>query len=394
MMKRYPMNRNVKVGISIFAIAMAFGLNITGIVPVLNLVSERYSSQSTSVVQLMQTLPYAFLMVGALIIGWLTTKMTKKNIALLALAVIGVCGTLPFLSESFAMLFISRLLIGFGFGLAAPVITAIIAEFIPPENRAAYLGINVVGMGIGAMSGNLIGGMLAKSGLRYFYLVYLMAFISLAVVLIMLPSGTRAVKTGRSAQKLNAMVYIIAGAAFLHTLFVNAYASNIGMHIAREITSDPGAAGIVTAVSAVSSLVMGVLFGKITKLLKRATLPFAIFSAAAGFAVILFIPGMAGAFISSFFTGVSISCFNAMGGYLMSVLVRQEAVAKASGVFSIIGGIGGLISPIVLGGISASVLSGNTPRNQFGIALAGMILLGIAISLIIMKGFGESPEAV
>ena len=91
------MNRSIKVGISIFAIAMAFGLNITGIVPVLNLVRERYSDQSTSVVQLMQTLPYAFLMVGSLIIGWLTTRMTKKNIALLAAAVIGVCGTLPFL---------------------------------------------------------------------------------------------------------------------------------------------------------------------------------------------------------------------------------------------------------------------------------------------------------
>ncbi|MBR0086984.1 MAG: MFS transporter [Lachnospiraceae bacterium] len=387
------MNRSIKVGISIFAIAMAFGLNITGIVPVLNLVRERYSDQSTSVVQLMQTLPYAFLMVGSLIIGWLTTRMTKKNIALLAAAVIGVCGTLPFLSESFTVLFISRLLIGFGFGLAGPVITAIIAEFIPVENRASYLGINVVGMGIGAMAGNLIGGLLAKSGLRYFYLVYLMAFISLAVILLLLPRGTISERNSRSVRKLNAMVYILAVTAFLHTLFVNAYSSNIGMHIAREITSDTGAAGIVTAVSSVSSLLMGVLFSKITKLLKRATLPFAVFSAAAAYAVILFIPGMPGAVISSFLTGVSISCFNAMGGYLTSILVRQEAVAKASGLFSIFGGIGGLISPIVLGGISSSVLSGNTPRNQFSIALAGMILLGAAISLIILKGFGEPKEA-
>ena len=386
------MKKEIKVGISVFFLAMAFGLNITGVVPVLSMIRERYSSQSTGVVQLMQTLPYALLTVGSLIIGWLTTKMTKKNIALLATAIIGVCGTLPFLSESFGMLFVSRLLIGFGFGLAAPIITAIIAEFIPAENRAAYLGINVVGMGIGAMIGNLTGGVLAKAGLRYFYLVYLMAFISLIVILLLLPSGVISGQGGKSSQKLNSMVYIIAGLAFLHTLFINAYTTNIGMHIAQSITKDPGAAGLATAVSSASSLIMGVLFSKLTGILKRATLPFSIFSAAAGFAAVLFIPGMAGAIISSFLVGASLSCFNAMGGYLMSIIVKPEAVAKASGMFSIIGGIGGLISPIILGGIASSVLSGNTPKNQFTIAFIGMILVAAAISVIVKFSIGEVKE--
>ena len=78
--------------------------------------------------------------------------------------------------ESFAVLLLARIVIGFGFGIMGPMNTAIISEFFPPEERAGYMGLHVVGMGIGTMVGNLLGGMLAGIGYRYFYLVYLIAF--------------------------------------------------------------------------------------------------------------------------------------------------------------------------------------------------------------------------
>ena len=59
-------------------------------------------------------------------------------------------------------------------------------------------------------------------------------------------------------------------------------------------------------------------------------------------------------------------------------------MAKASGVYSIIGGIGGLIAPIVLSG-TANALGGNTPNNQFITAFVGMLLLGIAVSVFIFR---------
>ena len=70
-------------------------------------------------------------------------------------------------------------MIGFGYGIMGPMNTAIISEFFPPEERAGYMGLHVVGMGIGTMVGNLLGGMLAGIGYRYFYLVYLIAFAAL-----------------------------------------------------------------------------------------------------------------------------------------------------------------------------------------------------------------------
>ena len=85
-----------KTAISIFLIAFAFGLNITGISPILGVLNEKYQVYGTSTVQLLQTLPYLFLMVGSLLVGWWTTRVSKKKIVLLGLLIIGFCGILPF----------------------------------------------------------------------------------------------------------------------------------------------------------------------------------------------------------------------------------------------------------------------------------------------------------
>ena len=386
------MKKEAKIAVCVFFIALAFGFSITGIMPVLGLVQLKYSSQSTSMVQLLQTLSYALLAVSSLMLGWLTARFSNKQLALFATLVIGICGVAPFCSESFALLFLSRLLIGFGFGVVGPINSAIITDFIPAERRAKYFGLNVIGRGIGAMAGNLLGGLLAKMGLRYFYLIYLLAIVSFFVVLVLLPDHRVEGTVEKSDQKLNSMVFIISGLAFLHTLFINTYMTNISMYIAQTITEDPGVSGAATAIMSVAQLLMGLSFYKAINTLKRGTLPFTLFVAAAGFASVLFIPGIAGAFISSFFCGLSLSCFNAMGAYLMSVIVKPQAVAKACGMFSIIGGVGGLISPIVISGLAKGITGSNAPVGQFWVALFGMLVVGVAITLVVKFHIGEVEE--
>lgn len=138
------MNRK-KIAVSIFMIAFAFGLNITGIMPILGILNKQYAAQGTSAVQILQTIPYALLMAGSLVIGWLTSKFSKRNIAMAGLTVIGICGILPFFLNGYGMLLVSRILIGFGFGITSPINTAIVAEFFQPNERPAYLGLHVVG---------------------------------------------------------------------------------------------------------------------------------------------------------------------------------------------------------------------------------------------------------
>ncbi len=379
------MLKNKKVAVSIFLIAFAFGLNIVGISPVLAVINTKYQSYGTSAIQLLQTIPYLLLMVGSLMIGWLTTKITKKKIALIGLAIIGIFGVLPFFSESFAVLVISRVLIGFGFGITSPMNTAIAAEMIPEEDRAAYMGLHVVGMGIGTMVGSMLGGVLAGISYKNYYLIYLVPFIAMVGVQLLL-AETPAVKTEKAVgMKMNSTVYIISFASFVHTLFINAYSTNIGIYIADHISDNASLAGMVTAVNAAFALLTGMFFSKISAKLKSFTLPFSILIAAVGYGLVLTVNGMAGVLIVSALCGVSLSCFMAIGSYLISISVEPEAVAKASGVFAVIGGIGGLIAPIFMGNAAKLVLGENTASNQFIIAFFGMLIFGVIASFVFLR---------
>lgn len=378
------MKKELKIAVCVMAVAFSIGLNITGLMPVLSLISEKYAGIDTSLIQLLHTLPYGLLIVGSLLVGRLTSRFSNKTIAIAGMVMIGAFGAFPFIVDSFAVLFVCRALIGFGFGIASPMNTAIIAQLLEPEKRAGYLGLHVIGMGIGTMSGNLLGGVLAGFGLRFYYLIFLMAFVCALLVRILLPDlpPSSADKAGRS--RIGALIWILSLMAFIHTLFINAYGTNISMYIAQNVTADPQAAGLATAVNAAFAMLLGATFTKVLNTLRRATLPFAVLSAAVGYASLLFMPGIAGVLLGSALCGISMSCFNAMGAYLVSISAEPESVAAASGVYSVIGSIGGLIAPVVMGA-SAAAIGGNTPSNQFVIAFAGMMLLGGIISVYISK---------
>lgn len=377
--------RKIKAAVSIFLIAFAFGLNITGLSPILGALNEKYHQYGTGMVQFLQTLPYLLLMLGSLLIGWWTTKASKKKIVLLGLLIIGFCGIVPFFSEQFWVLFLSRLLIGFGFGIMGPMNTAIISELFEERDRAGYMGLHVVGMGVGTMAGNLLGGMLSGIGFRYFYLAYLIAFVSWGGVQFLLEETPPVKIEKASAMRLNGKVYALSFSSFAHTLFINAYSMNVGIYILQNITEDTTVTGLATTVNAVFALLCGACFAKISGLLKHYTVAGAIFSAAAGYGVMLAVPGMAGVYIASGLCGVSLSCFMAGASMLISVSVEPDAVAKASGVFSIIGGIGGLIAPAVLGNTASLLLGENSAVNQFRVAFFGMLALGGLVLLVTMR---------
>ena len=378
-------SRKIRTAVSIFLIAFAFGLNITGISPILGVLNEKYSEYGTSMVQLLQTLPYLLLMLGSLLIGWWTTKASKKKIVLLGLLIIGFCGIVPFFSEQFWVLFLSRLLIGFGFGIMGPMNTAIISELFEEQERAGYMGLHVVGMGVGTMAGNLLGGILSGISFRYFYLAYLIAFISWGAVQFLLEE-TPPVKIEKASEmKLNAKVYALSFSSFAHTLFINAYSMNVGIYILQNITEDTTVTGAVTTINAIFALMCGAFFAKISGLLRQYTVAASILSAAAGYGVLLVLPGMAGVYIASALCGVSLSCFMAGASMQISISVEPNAVAKASGVFSIIGGIGGLIAPAVLGNAASLLLGENSAVNQFRVACFGMLLLGILMLIAAMR---------
>lgn len=69
----------------------------------------------------------------------------------------------------------------------------------------------------------------------------------------------------------------------------------------------------------------------------------------------------------------------------ISVSVEPEAVAKANGIFSVVGGIGGLIGPVFMGNAASVMFGENTAMNQFHVACIGMTVLGMVMMLVVSR---------
>jgi MFS family permease len=370
---------NKKTAFTVFIIAFSLGLNVMGVSPILGVLNQNFPSLPASSVQLLQTIPYALLMTASLFIGPLTLIISKKRLVLIGLLLIGICGTLPFFNSSYHFLLVTRILIGCGFGLVGPLNTAIISDFIKAERRPAYMGLHVAGMGIGALAGNLLGGIIAAIHHRYFYLVYAAAFLSAIGVLLLLLETPPQRNAKHSSLKMNGKVYFVSLMSFAHTLFITAFSTNIGMFILETMKGNTAITGTVIAVNAAFALLVGFTFSFITKMFGRWTLAAAFMFGALGFGMLLWVPGMAGIFSGGALCGVSLSCFMARGTYQISTAVTQEAVPKASGIFAIIGGIGGLSSPLILGSITALFFKDNPVISQFAVSFTGMAVLLVVV---------------
>jgi MFS family permease len=373
-----------KTAFIVFLIAFTLGLNVMGVSPILGVLNRNFPSIPTGSVQLLQTIPYALLMASSLFIGRLTLMVSKKRLVLVGLLVIGICGILPFFNNGYVFLLITRILIGFGFGLVGPLNTAIISDFIEVKDRPAYMGLHVAGMGIGALTGNLFGGIIARIHFWYFYLVYAAVFLSAIGVSLFLLETPPQKNIEHSRLKMNGKVYFVSLMSFAHTLFITAFSTNIGMFIVETMEGNTALAGTVMAVNAGFALLVGFTFSFITKIFGKWTLAAAFAFGILGFGMLLWIPGMIGVFSGGALCGVSLSCFMARGTYQISTAVKQEAVPKAGGIFAVIGGIGGLLSPLILGSITSLFSENNSAASQFSISFTGMVVL-LAVTIISQK---------
>ena len=374
-----------KIAGSLFLTAFVVGLNITGVAPVLGMIKEQYGNYGMQGIQFLQTLPYVLLTAGSLMAGWLTARFSKKKVAVAGMFLIGIFGVLPCFSLRYESLISSRFLIGFGFGILSPMNTAFITEFFRPEERAGYLGLHVVGMGAGSIAGNFLGGVLAGRGYRYFYLVYAVAFAAMAGVWLLLPETKPEKSITSQSGKLTPAVYELSALSLLHTMFITSYSTNLAIYISNFTDNAAMLTGTATTVNAALALLVGIFFGRLSGLLKRYTLTFSIFAAAVGLLVLRWFPALPGIYLGSACCGASLSCFMAQCSYLITMSVEKEAVAKASGVFAVIGAVGGFISPLAIGNIAGLLPGGNIAENQFLLSGLGLGALGVLV-LIKTKG--------
>ncbi len=371
--------KNKKIALSVFLIAFILGLNVVGVTPILGVLKERYSEYGTTMIQLLQSSVYLLIIIGALLLGWFTTKFSKKKIATMAAIWVAVFGLIPMFVDGFEVLLVCRILIGFAFGLLNPLNLAIIAELLEPKDRAGYMGMHVVGMGTGAIVGNMLGGIFAGIGYQYFYLIYIMAFLCMLGIQFTLPAMEPVESQKVKSAKLNTRVYTILAASLFQLLLLDAFNINVGIYMTEFISGSTELIGTVNMVNAVCALITGISFAKLTQKFGLKVIAYAVLLGALGYLAILVVPGVAGVFICSATGGICRSSLGAGFGLMIANAVQKEATAKAGGLNTVVSGIGGLMAPTILGNTADFVMGGNTASNQLTMAMIGMAIFGIVL---------------
>jgi DHA1 family tetracycline resistance protein-like MFS transporter len=171
------------------------------------------------------TLAYASMQfIFSPILGNLSDRHGRKPILLASLAALSVDYVLMGLAPSLTWLFVGRIIAGIA-GATFATANAVVADIIPPDQRAKYFGLNGAAWGMGFIVGPVVGGLLGTYGPRvpFFAAAVFTALNFLIAVVVLketLPKTERRTFSARRANVLGALrsMRAIPGAMLL--LFV------------------------------------------------------------------------------------------------------------------------------------------------------------------------------
>lgn len=371
--------KKIKIIISIIAISFIQGLQFS-ISPVLGQIKEHYPQVSVSMIQMLVTTPALFSVVVALASGLLVTKISKKKLLLFACFIAGITGFIPFLSDSFPLLFLSRTCYGIALGLACTLNTAVVAEFFKGDERISVMGIQAASIGAGMVIITTLAGMLGVFGFKASYFIHVIAFFCFAAIALCLPDTGRISTSGGEAVRLNGNVLKISLLGMVVFIFLITYATNISMHLEGKMAGDPTVAGLLTGVFSGAQIVMGLILGNVVKKTGTYTLPAAMLLFCTGGILLILFPGNIGMLmVGGALCGFSQGMFVPRAMCEVSDAVAPAAAAMAAACFTSFVCFGQTISPFVLNAVAKLVFQSVTTGHVYLIAVTGMVVAASAV---------------
>lgn len=373
----------LRIYVTIFCVSCIQGLQFSPS-PVLSLIQDHFSDVPVSMTQMLITGPSLVAMVFAILSGLLVTKISKKRQLLIAALLTGITGVVPFLVDSFPLLFAMRLLYGVSLGLCVALNTAIVAEWFEGKQRVTAMGLQSAFIGISIALISAIAGKLGQSDFRYSYLINLAAFGFFVLILFVLPETGTVQITSSNKIKINAHVVVVASLGLLEFLFLISFSTNIAMHLAGPLAGDSATAGILTGAFSVGMILIGFVLTPIMNIFHNFTLAFSMLMFTVGAVFLILFPGnFAGLMIGAVLCGISQGIFVPTGFVVVSNMVPPAASAVAAGFQTSGQCIGQLLSPLVLNTAATGILGSASTGNVYIVAAVGMAMAAVYAAIVV-----------
>lgn len=254
---------------------------ISAISPAVASISSSYPAVSASAIGYVVTITAAFQAVTAVVAGALMGRKIKyRTLTIFSSALVVVSGCFPFLLQDgtgFALLLVSRALLGVGLGTIMPLSNALVlASFSDEGKRSQLIGAGNAMLNIGTIVTNLLGGFLCGFSWQSTFLVYALGVILVALSVFVMREPTHVEKStnekGRSG-KLPLLTFVFIFFFLMMCVVTQSVVVYCSSLLADAGVTDSMVSATMVSVFSVGGIVISLGFSLLFKALHNVLLP-------------------------------------------------------------------------------------------------------------------------
>lgn len=346
-----------------------------------------FPDYSLATIQTVILLPSLLVAVFGVVAALLTRyyKISKKSSVIFGLALLALTGILPiFIHSEFWQLVVFSIIMGTGEGFLVPIAVSIMFDNFKEKERQFISGLQFSFVAGGCIFLSVVGGLLTRVIWYGGYILLILAIPVLLMALYSIPNDKKRLAARQEHQlvqkrtKLHTDVYYYSALAFIFLLLYTVTNSNLSSHLAEANLGDSAVTGVANAVMMTGGILMGIIFGKVSSIIKDHIITLSFVLIFVGYTVLNLLQNyLLADFIAVFIVGMTMSMIIPQCMFDISKHVDKTNSATATMIFSSIApGFGGFLSAILFTNLTV-LLGGDS--TQFRYQFVGFVSLVAAV---------------
>jgi len=359
-------------------------------------IAKSFPEEPISKVQMIGSISQLGQLVATLLFSYLAFKLTRKDLGILAVVIVGVFGLIPaFYGGSLNIILACMVLVGFGAGIISNVSPVLLQSNFDGEERATAMGWAVGANNIGMMLFTALGGILGGADWHNLFWIYGLSIIVIVMIFFLVPQDVKLSKSNDKSSKkssfksmissLNGHVYLVLGITFITSLCMMLFMTNQSIVLASHGKGTAYVA-LVTAVGNVGGIAAAVFIKYIRKFTKTNTIAWGFIAFMLSFVLVLFTNNFALHIVGNMFSGIGIVLVNSTIPYELSILTNEKEFTVAIAMNTFISSIAGMFAPVIISLVHISAGDGSF--------VTGIILSALMFILLFISRFGKRIEKV
>ncbi len=357
--------------------------NIAAAIP---LMSKTFTGQSASAIETISTIPNLGIIIGIFISSILTGFLGQKRTVILGLIIVFIFGITPVFSSNYYIVLTSRLLLGFGIGLFNSLAISMISDFYEGDELSTMMGFQNAVNSLGSSILSFLVGYLITFGWHATFWIYAIALPILIIFGKVIPNvkaGVTVKNTVSKRQSVNLPIVLISILTFfIYVFFMIVTVKLADLLTYKNIGTASQAATILGGFTMVSMLV-GLFYGIIHKILKNLTLPLGFLAMTVGFWLLANANTLVLVTTGVMIVGLGFAIVIPYIYTLINTVAPVDSKNLASSIMLIFTNVGVFLSPILINWLS-KFMGNSQPDTNMKVCALGFTILFLVMTIILI----------